>query len=61
MPGGLCRTTLPRSVAASEVRVSLSSIIEFAFLCITSVPPSVVFGGVITLWTIIALVLLTEV
>jgi hypothetical protein len=41
--------------------VSLSSIIEFAFLCITSVPPSVVFGGVITLWTIIALVHLTEV
>ena len=41
--------------------MSLSSIVEFGVLCITSIPPSVAFGGVITLWTIIALVLLTEV
>jgi hypothetical protein len=41
--------------------VSLSTIIDFVLLSGASIPPSFAFGGVITIWTIIALVLLTGV
>ena len=41
--------------------VSLSSIIEFAVVCITSIPLSVALGGVITIWTIITLLALANV
>jgi hypothetical protein len=52
---------LPPFAAASEVRVSLSSVIEFAVVRVTGIPLSVVFVGVITIWTIIALLMFTEV
>jgi hypothetical protein len=38
----------------------VASIIEFAVVCLTSIRPSIVFGGIITLWTIVALLILTE-
>jgi hypothetical protein len=41
--------------------VSFSSILEFAVVCITSIPLSVALGGIITIWTIITLIALTNV
>jgi hypothetical protein len=41
--------------------MSFSAVIEFAVVCVTAIPLSVVFGGVITIWTIVALLILTEV
>jgi hypothetical protein len=40
--------------------VSLFSILEFAALCIMSIPLSVAFGGAIMIWTVIALLIITN-
>ena len=62
MPGGLVQDYLPPSVQQPARRgVSFSSILEFAVVCITCVPLSVALGGIITIWTIITLIALTNV
>jgi len=55
------RAGLPPYLRSSQrCGMPVASIIEFAVVCLTSIRPSIVFGGIITLWTIVALPILTE-